>query len=553
MKKISLSILYLLIAVVSYGQVKVEEGPALNNEVDNKMNRMIEGEDGAFYSYRIRTKGKGTSYLIEKFNEGDLKTAFSKEVEIPTEKTKVIDVRYFGGKVFIFYRSYDKEKQTMTVFYKTVSPQGVVSANATELLNRKTDHYEFIDFDFAQNSSKTKLAVKVCHKANKADTYKTDFVLFDGASEKTVWTKTVEKYLKKSNPWFQWSFRTTETTGFLGFMLEDNDDIYYAYNNKVAKDDKKDLRYNAAVEIIKSASKTPISTKLDLNPEYLVYDVQFAVNNQKQLVIAGFFKDVVERKGRDLVDVGVFNFKINSGTGSIEGKSTKIFDEKILTSLESNQKRARGMNYKVDYVIPSGDDFYLVGEQYTVTVQARQQSTFGSISNIVAIASGANPFYVGNNFIYEYMDVIVAKINSKGEFEWITNSPLRNGTTTIDNPHVFKQYIAVLSSKGLYLLYNEHPKNVERLKKPDYEPKDLKTQVYIHGSNLVYSKIDASGKLIHDVAYKNETYCFAPIQERNIQFLPPENAEIFVKGKQNEIFIYTEDRGKGRFCRLVLE
>ena len=110
-----------------------------------------------------------------------------------------------------------------------------------------------------------------------------------------------------------------------------------------------------------------------------------------------------------------------------------------------------------------------------------------------------------------------------------------------------------MSSKGLYLYYNEHPKNVERLLNPNYEPKDLKTQIYIHGSNLVFSKIDATGKLEHGVAYKNETYCFAPIQERNIQFLPPENAEIFVNGKQDEIFVYTEDKGKGKFCRLVME
>lgn len=554
MKKYLLTLVSGLFTISAFAQVNITEGPELGNDESNKMNRMIQGEEGSFYSYRIRTKGKGTSYLIEKFDVSKLTTTFSKEVEIPEERTKVLDVRFAGGKVYVLYRTYDKEKEIMSLNYKTVSPAGVVSATGTELLSRKTDHYEFIDFNITDNQSKSKLAIKITHKANKAALYTTDFVLFDAAAQKIVWTKTVNKYLKKSNPWFTWSFVATETTGFLGFMLDDNDDIYYAYNDKLKKGDKKDQRYNAAVEILKSASQAPISVKLDMNPEYLIYDIQFSMNKQKNILIAGFFKDVVERKGRDLVDVGVFNYKINSSTGAVEGKAVKTFDAKILAALESNQKKAREMIYKVDYILSSGDDFYLVGEQYKVTVVSKSSNNaFSTVSNIIALSSGANPFYIGKNFMYEYMDVIVAKINVKGEFEWISNSPLRNGTTTTDNPHVFKQYIAFASSKGIYLFYNEHPKNVERLKKPDYEPQDLKTQYYIHGSNLVFSKITPDGKVQHEVAYKNETYCFAPIQERDIKFLPPEDAEIFVAGKGDEIIIYTEDKGKGRFNKLKME
>ncbi len=553
MKNSILTLIGCLIFIGSFAQVKFKDGPDLGNNPDDHMNRIIQGDKGVFYSYRIRTKGKGTVFLIEKNDQATLDVKFSVIVPIPEEKTKVVDVLYLGGKVYVFFRTYDKEAQIMTLNYRTVSSDGKVSATDAEVLNRKTDHYEYIDFDLTSNQSRTKVAIKTTFKANKDDVYKTDFILFDAVAQKTEWTKTVNKYLKKSNPWFVYSFTSSETTGFLGFLLNDNNDIYYAYNDKAKKEDKKDLRYNAAVEILKEGSTNAISIPLDLNPEYLVYDVMFSMNKQNNIVIAGFFKDVVERKGRDLVDVGVFNYRINSTSGSVEGKSIKIFDEKILTALESNQKRARYMNYKVDYIIPNGDDFYLVGEQYTVTVQTRQSNPMSGVQNIIAIASGANPFYVGKNFIYEYMDVIVAKINSQGQFEWISNSPLRNQTVTSDNPHVFKQYIAVNSTKGIYLFYNEHRKNSERLAQPDFEPKDLKTQVYIHGSNFVYSKITFDGKVKHDIAFVNETYCFAPIQERNIQFLPPQEAEIFIEGSVDEIFVYTEDKANGRFVRINME
>jgi hypothetical protein len=553
MKKTVLLVCCCLLVLSSFAQVKFKAGPALENGPDDKMNRMIAGENGAFYSYRIRTKGKGTVYMIEKINQATMAVTFSTEVPIPAEKTKVLDVQYVAGKVFVIYRTYDKESQMMSLNYSLITSDGKVTAENTQILTRKTDHYEFIDFDITANQSRTKLAIKTTYKADKDTPYNTDFVLFDGATLKTAWTKTVPKYLKKSNPWFVYSFTSSETTGFLGFILNDNDDIYYAYNDKLKKEDKKDLRYAAAIEILKADSQKPISTPLDLNPEYLVYDVTFSMNKQGNVVIGGFFKDVVERKGRDLVDVGVFSFRINAASGALENKALKIFDEKILTALESNQKRARYMNYKVDYLIPSGDDFYLIGEQYTVTVQNKQQNAFSSVSNIIAIASGANPFYVGKNFIYEYMDVIVAKINAKGEVEWISNSPLRNQTVTSDNPHVFKQYFAYNSSKGIYLFYNEHKKNSERLAQPDFKPSDLKTQVYIHGSNFVYSKITPDGKVKHDIAFVNDTYCFAPIQERDIKFLPPQEAEIYVEGSVDQLFVFTEDRGKGSFFMLNVE
>src|SRR5687768_4694178 len=155
MKKILSTIFAYCLIISCFAQVKVNQGPELGNEEDNKMNRMIDGENGAFYSYRIRTKGKGTSYLVEKFDKASLKTVFSKEVDIPVEKTKVMDVEFVGGKVFVIYRSYDKEKEVMTVYYKTVSTDGTVSPAGSELLSRSTDHYEFIDFDIATNDSKS--------------------------------------------------------------------------------------------------------------------------------------------------------------------------------------------------------------------------------------------------------------------------------------------------------------------------------------------------------------------------------------------------------------
>ncbi len=77
----------------------------------------------------------------------------------------------------------------------------------------------------------------------------------------------------------------------------------------------------------------------------------------------------------------------------------------------------------------------------------------------------------------------------------------------------------------------------------------------IHGSNFVCNTMSLTdGRIIkRSIVMVNEDYCFAPIQERNPLFMPPQNAEIIVRGKGNEIFLYTEDRGKDRFSKMKFE
>ena len=63
-----------------FAQVQLNNGPELDNDRDNKMNRMLGGDDNSFYCYRIRSKGKGTSFYVEKYNKKTLKADFSKEI-----------------------------------------------------------------------------------------------------------------------------------------------------------------------------------------------------------------------------------------------------------------------------------------------------------------------------------------------------------------------------------------------------------------------------------------------------------------------------------------
>jgi hypothetical protein len=490
------------------------------------MNRMLGGDDNSFFCYRIRSKGKGTSFIIEKYDKQSLKPLFSKEVTLEEEfKTKVEDVLYTNGKIYIFRRQYDKKADKMTLFYQTVSSDGNVNAQLKEVVSYSSDHYEFVNFDIIPNPSKTKFLIRGSHKTDKKDKYKTDFILMDAVSEKKLWTK-----MSDVNG-------TDDFTGFIGFMLDDKDNIYYGYSYEVKGSEEKKKMYGLSLGIIESASQTAVTVELPFDDNYLVNDIEFNKNNN-ELTIGGFLKDVIERKGRDLVKVGIFSFKVDLNGKKVSSKAVKIFDDKLLTDLESNPRRSRYFKYKLDYILPVGDAFYYVGEQY-------QEQMVMERTNY-----GYNVYWT-----YEYMDVIIGKLNAKGEFEWVKNSPLRVNVDRQNYPHLFKQYIAVATDKNLYILNDDHPKNIERYEKPDFEAKDLKSVRGIHGSNFVCNVISLQDGKVKDrkVLMKNEDYCFAPVQERNPQFIPPSDCEIFVPSKNNEIFIYTEDRGRDRFAKIKFD
>src|ERR1700712_4822953 len=97
---VSFSIGILCTLAVS-AQVQYAAGPALENDRDVKLNRMIPGDDNSFYCYRIRTRGRGTSYYVEKYDNKKLQPVFSKEVILDgdDDKSKIENVLYAQGNV----------------------------------------------------------------------------------------------------------------------------------------------------------------------------------------------------------------------------------------------------------------------------------------------------------------------------------------------------------------------------------------------------------------------------------------------------------------------
>lgn len=540
-------------------QAEIINGPALDNDRDSRMNRLLKGEGDDFYAYRVRSRGKGTSFFVEKYSKAALTPVFSREINLNFENdTKIVDVEYSSGNVFVFRSQYNKDENKLYVFYQTVSSKGNFSETLKEISNITTSKSRFSSVHVYPNPSQTKFLIKISYKKDKDSPYKTDFILIDAVNQKKLWSKTVTEKLFTNTEGKSYYYISSgayyasgvmieqEDIGFIGMHLDDEDNVYYAVSSPAKNWTENDQHFVLNVGIFKAKDTEPKTIELSFSSDYFIRDVEFVKTNKNEMSVGGFLKETTERKGADLVKVGVFNFSIDLESYSVKSKSLKLFDDEILKALESNVKRSRYFKYKLDYMMPIGDDIYFVGEQYKEEMYVTQRGTVG--------VHGGTSGTTDADWRYEYMDVIIAKLNKSGQFEWVKNLPLRQKVIMTSAPHVFKQYIAFGTSNFIYMLSDDHPKNIELYEKADYEPKDLKTVSGIHGSNFVCNQLNLkTGEIKRKVLMKNEDYCFAPIQERNPSFIPPSDCEIFVPSGKNEIYIYTEDAGRDRFAKIKFD
>lgn len=534
------------------GQVEVTLGPEVGNASNSYLNRIIQGDGNAIYSYRVKTKGGGFSYFIEKYEKETMKLLFLKEIKSEqNQNVNVENVFYTSGNVMVFISHFYKERNLMSLCYSSVSQTGELVFENVELLNVQSNDRELVDFDLSLNPDKTKVLIKVCYAASEKDFFKTDFVLYETMSMKQLFKKQVDKSLPSKV-----FIRTTASSkvpvknrDFHELMLDKEDNIYYVYSTKMQGEQ---ARYSLAIDIIPAASNSVISHQLDITDLFRVEDLYIIKNGDKEIVVAGFVKEQEKKTGFDLLRLGLFNFTVNLSDYSIINRELMTFNDSMLNALRVTPKLSHFFKYKMDYAYAVGSDIYFIGEQYA-------RGPYGATRNnpdgpLVNPNDNTEPFY-------NYNDVIVAKLNSAGKWEWTKVIPLRFKFDQMD-PYVSTQYIAYLASKSICILHNDKKGNLKVFDKPVLELEHLGNTKKSKGSDFVCREISLSdGKIKSSVVFSNDNYCFDPIpsldytgsfppySERKLYY-SSSDADLFINGAKNEIYIYTQTTLKGRFVKL---
>lgn len=139
-----------------------------------------------------------------------------------------------------------------------------------------------------------------------------------------------------------------EDLELIALYLDDNDNIYFGYTAPAKLWTAKDERYKLTLGILNAKDQEVKNVELTFDDDYFVRDIEFSKNKNNEIVVGGYIKDVQERKGRDLIKVGIFSFSVDLNNYKIKSKAVKFFDDEMLLKLESSSKKARKFKYKMD-------------------------------------------------------------------------------------------------------------------------------------------------------------------------------------------------------------
>ncbi len=595
MKSALLSLIIFFVPIFLSAQITFENGPELNNDKDWKVNRLLEGDDGTFYTYRVRTKGPGTSFYIEKYSKDGMSLVFSKEVEMESSYNEVMNVLYSQGRVFLFLGNFDQYQTKMTLTYLTVSSAGEVQKKEKEILMIKVDHRNQIDIGIIQNPGKTEFLVKACFRGEKLDDWKTDLVLFNSTDMSQIWRKGVNQRMMNlnaitrnnilSNNWSTPAGKTgvssarggsfkmdpeREDIGLVGIFLDDEENVFYGISTNGTETADGERKYQLILYTLDKTADKPKSLDLGFPEKYIMSDVLMSKTN-REMIIGGMFKES-NSMGSTQVNSGVLAYKVNIDSNKVVSNTIQLFDASLLKAIGSIDED-NTLRYKMDYIFHSGTDVYFVGEEFKETYSLKRHTsttTQYNGSNGGAQSGGYGGAYAGSNNMhtgpgttttmhnstvtafweYEYRDVIVCKWSQEGKFVWIKNAPMEV-KLMLKAPHLLKQYFVMTANNQIYFLCNENPKNLKLYNAEKFDQDAMEATSGVMGSNFVYSSLSMDdGTFHHGLVFSNDEYGFAPNTEADVRFMPPPECENFVSGGINTAIIYTEHRGAGRFSKL---
>src|ERR1700749_4238178 len=108
MKKLFLSLAMLSFAVAFAQDVSISQGQEFVPENNMNFNYYVGNDATGVYMRRTRTKGKGTSYFIQKLNPTNMSVLYSKDLEIDIENRETMFGSFLKGqKVMVFTERYD--------------------------------------------------------------------------------------------------------------------------------------------------------------------------------------------------------------------------------------------------------------------------------------------------------------------------------------------------------------------------------------------------------------------------------------------------------------
>ncbi len=442
----------------------------------------------------INLSMKKEELTIVRFDTKTLKTTSERAVQLPEATKNFVseDVLDFGGTYYWLHSDWDKDAETETLYYDIID----VASGKLKATNKKMfqttkltgDGYARVSaytskligkYNLNRDADRTKLLVSYRLKPEtRNDKYSYDklgFQVFDDKMNKLWGGEFTMPY-------------TEAVMDNSDYTVDNNGNAYLlakVYDSEKRKEVDKETGlpgYHFEVFKFMKGQKKPTIVRVSIGENFLK-EVSVIENSLHEIVIACTYSKKAKGNGTD----GVFLAAVDS-----DGKLAKYkkgyyeFPLAELQKFESARQR-RKMERKDDYeapnlhvrdivVDPTGGVF-ITCEEYYVVVNSYYSPNGGSHTTTT----------------YYYQDIVAAKINASGEFEWVRKIPKRQRGTSGRGTMSFK---LVSDASGYYFLYLDNLKNMDITE--DEEPK---YHVDGMGGQVMVSKLDPSGALSKELLF----------------------------------------------------
>ncbi len=437
---------------------------------------------------------KKEELTILRFDPKTLVQSAEKTIELP-EMTKnfnsesVID---FNGNYYWIHSDWDKKEEIESLYYDKID---VVSGKITQSNKKLFDATKIAgkgyvsngfysaktvgkyDFNFDADHSKLLISYRLApeEKNDKKNYDKIGFYVYD------------ENMNKLWNNEFTMPY-TEQIMDNIDFSVDSKGNAYMlakVYESEKRKEvDKETGAAGYHYEVLKfaSGSKKIINTTITIG-DYFIKAASLIENTAHDMVIACTYSKKAKKGGTD----GVF-LALMDQTGKINKYKNGYYEFPLeeLEKFESARSK-RKMEKKDDYeapnisvrniVVEADGGIFMALEEYYVVVTTYTDSRG----------------YTTTTYTYYYEDILGAKINAAGNFEWLRKIPKKQKGTNADGTLGYK---LVSDASGYYFLFLDNKKNMELA-----EDEVPKYHVNGFGGQVVVAKIDKAGKISKELVF----------------------------------------------------
>ena len=490
---------------------------------------------------------------IFRFSPKNLGQTSDKQIEL-TEKTRnfntesVVDL---GTNYYWLHSDWDKSAQQEMLYYEkidaakgnisesnklmfqTTKIAGVkVSKGFFENFSYKTENKYFYNFDVSHKHLLVSYRLWPEEKNDKKNYDKLGFQVFDENMKKIWGGEFKMPYTEQIMDNSDYSIDSLGNAYLLAKVYD---------SEKRKEKDKETGAPGYHYEIMKFTSDGKMTIAIVKLDNFFIREASLIENSRHEMLVASTYSKKSSHAGTD----GIFLSLLNS-SGELINYKTGYYEFPLeeLTKFETARAKRR-MEKKDDYEAPSirvrdiivseDGSVFIACEEFYVEVVYRTSTGAGGFGP-GGFGTGGSSNTVSYN--YHYNDILAAKINAAGQFEWLRKIPKKQIGST-DEYYVkshSKPYRGTLGFKLIadescyYFLYLDNKKNLELAE--DEEPR-------LHmdglGGQVMVSKIDLKGQVTKEILFDT--------REEDVMLFPADFTQI-----NNNQFI-----GRAKLKRNIFE